>query len=333
MTPEEIRLQRLSNQHLLSKTDTVTVAKDLCGLQAQFLSHAHHALALRSDADTGQLIKSWTLRGTLHLFAEEDLPLFLHEGRTHFLRPQDTMESDSRITGARKIWFSQLILDAIRSGTHNREALKLLCRANGMTDAEETSMFDPWGGILRALCESGKICHRASQEKAYRICPEFTPMDRDAAHLELARRYFTHFGPATVKDAAYFLGWTQKEVKCQLARLSPEYFSHNNRIFYQIPQDGPRGKCPSVLFLAGFDQLMLGYEKTESLFLPSEHLRDIFTLSGIVRPALLIDGSVSGHWNLKNGKLSVTLFSPSDPAAIRDAAQHQWPDLRKMEFA
>lgn len=217
---EEIKRRRLAAQHLLSPADTETVAKDLCGVQAQYLSHALHGLSLRcGHVDTENLAKSWTLRGTMHLFSQDDLPLFLHEGRGHFLREVDTLESDAYMDKNRKMLFAARILDAIASGTDTREGLKEVCRENGMSDSEEKSLFDPWGGIIRALCEDGKICHRVQQEKAYRLCPEFTPMDRESAHLELARRYFSHFGPATVKDAAYFLGWTQKEVKQQLSRL------------------------------------------------------------------------------------------------------------------
>ncbi len=333
MNLDELKLRRLENQHLLQKTDTRTAVRNLCGVQAQFLSHAIHGLSLRSDADTSHLVKSWTLRGTMHLFDEADLPLFLHEGRTHFLRPQDTLESDAWVTRQQKSYFGHVILDAIGSGIRSREELKQLCREKGMTDSEESSLFDPWGGIIRALCEGGRICHQVSQEKAYQLCPEFTPMDLNSARLELARRYFTHFGPATVKDAAYFLGWTQKDVKQQLSRLDMAVFTLENQILYHIPQEEPSGFCPTVLFLAGFDQLMLGYEKKESLFLPREHLRDIFTLSGIVRPALLINGTVAGHWNLKNGKLTVTQFYPTDSNLLREAALNQWPELKKIEFA
>lgn len=332
MTIDQIKLQRLANQHLLQKTDTRRAVSDLCGIQAQFMGHALHGLSLRSDADTSHLLKTWTLRGTMHLIDERDLPLFLHQGRSPFLRPKDTLSSDAWVSGTRKRFFGALILSALASGSKTREELKLLCREKGMTDSEETSLFDPWGGIIRALCEGGRICHLVSQEKAYRLCPEFAPMDAGSARLELARRYFTHFGPATVKDAAYFLGWTQKEVKQQLSRLDVESFPLENQIFYHISQEQPSVEYPPVLFLAGFDQLMLGYEKKESLFLPPDYLRDIFTLSGIVRPALLVDGTVSGHWNLKNNKLTVTLFQAVDHSLLTEAAQQQWPVLKKIEF-
>ena len=47
LTLDEIKLQRLNSQHLLQKSDTQTVVKDLCGVQAQFLNHALHGLSIR----------------------------------------------------------------------------------------------------------------------------------------------------------------------------------------------------------------------------------------------------------------------------------------------
>ena len=76
---------------------------------------------------------------------------------------------------------------------------------------------------------------------------------------------------------------------------------------------------------------MLGYEKTESLFLPKEHMRDIFNLAGIVRPAILVKGTVVGWWNLKNRKLKVTLFSPTDQKLLTNAATKLWGDLKEIE--
>lgn len=82
MTPEEIKLRRLSGQHLLQTAPTKTVVKDLCGIQAQFMGNAMHALKLRcsdyDETDFGSgLVKNWTLRGTVHVFSEADLPLFI----------------------------------------------------------------------------------------------------------------------------------------------------------------------------------------------------------------------------------------------------------------
>ena len=334
MTTEEVKLHRLSRQHLLRPVSTQTAVRDLCGVQAQYLSHALHGLFLRcGEVDTRGLIKSWTLRGTMHLFAADDLPLFLHEGRTHFLRPQDTLQTDDRVDRSRKAWFAQIILEAIGSGVQSREALKLLCRKQGMTDAEESSLFDPWGGIIRALCEEGSICHKVQQEKAYILCPAFTPLDRDCARLELLRRYFHHFGPAAVSDAACFFGWTQGDIKTLLPGLDVESISIAGKTMFHIPSPDPASDIPRCVFLAGFDQLMLGYRKTENPFLPTAHLQDIFTRSGIVRPAVLVDGTVKGYWNLKNRRLLIQTFEPLEQSPIREAAENMWNDLNQIEFA
>lgn len=333
MTLEEIKLRRLAGHHLLAPENTQTVVKDLCGVQAQFLSHGLHGLSIRcGEVNTQDLVKSWTNRGTMHLFSVDDLSLFLHEGRSHFLRPVDTLDSDAYLSGSRKAYFADLIIDAVSQGTQEREALKSLCETAGMTDSESKSLFDPWGGVIRALCETGKLCHKVQEKKAYQLCPAFEPMEKEPARLELARRYFTHYGPATAKDAAYFFGTTQAEIKRQLKQLPVMATRLNGRDCFYMEQDLPTGQFPACLFLAGFDQLMLGYEKTESLFLPAESTRDIFTRAGIVRPVVLINGCTAGWWSLKNRKLMITLFSPVDPAAISEAAARLWGDSKQIAF-
>ena len=84
MTLEELKLRRLANQFLIQPSDKLTTVRVLCGVQAQFMKNAVHALKIRSsdwNAETFSdgLVKNWTLRGTMHVFAREDLPLFLHE--------------------------------------------------------------------------------------------------------------------------------------------------------------------------------------------------------------------------------------------------------------
>lgn len=333
MTLEEIKLRRLAGQHLLAPTDTQTVVKDLCGVQAQFLSHALHGLSIRcTEVNTDGLIKSWTNRGTMHLFSADDLPLFLHEGRTHLLRPVDTLESDAYISANRKAYFADLIVDAVSQGIDEREALKAVCEKAGMTENESQSLFNPWGGTIRALCEVGRICHKVQEKKAYQLCPAFEPMTENKARIELARRYFTHFSPATVKDAAYFFGTTQTKVKSWLKQLPVIETSLDGMSYLYIDNGLLAGNLPDCLFLAGFDQLMLGYEKTENLFLPKEHMRDIFNLAGIVRPAILVNGTVVGWWNLKNRKLRITLFSPADQRLISETATQLWSDLKQIEY-
>ena len=340
VTLEEIRIRQLNGQHLLQPAAYETVVRDLCGVQAQFLSNAMHALLIRShdftEAAAQTLLKSWSLRGTMHVFSQEDLPLFLHEDRGRALRLCDTLEADERVTRERKRFFADLIVENVAAGINTRDALKAVCMAHGMTQQESESIFNSWGGTIRALCENGTLCHVVQEKKAFAICPPFVPMTKDEAQLELARRYFTSYGPATVKDAAYFFGATQKEVKAWLTQLPVVSARCCGRTYYWIESGrAPETDIPDCILLAGFDQLLLGHEKSESLFLPQEHLRGIFNLAGIVMPSVLLHGRVVGKWKKSGRKCAVTLFEPvceADKKKIEACALQLWPDLRKVEY-
>lgn len=335
MDREEIMLRQMKGQHLLQPVEGLRAAGDLCGFQAQYVSNALHALRLRSgNSDSTGLVKSWTLRGTMHIFPERELPLFLHEGRSHYLRPCDTMEADEKTGKERKAYFARLVLDSVAEGIGEREMLRQRCFAAGMTEREEESLFNPWGGMLRALCEEGKLCYKVQEKKEFMFCPPFEPMEEKAARLTLARRYFCHYGPATIKDAAYFFGATQAQVKDWLSELPVSSAVCEGRTYFMMDEGPVSGSIPDCLFLAGFDPLMLGYQKTESLYLPPEHLRGIFSLSGIVMPALLLRGRVAGRWKRTGKRLAITAFAPlsrEDKERIAGSAEALWSGCR-IEF-
>lgn len=317
MKIDEIRAIRLTKQWLFSPAGCeAEVLRALCGLQAQFYGNCLHALRLRcgrvpdEDALRECAVKTWTLRGTLHLIAQEDLPLFLHEGCRHLLRPCDTMADDDCLSAVRKRELSAIILDAAAHGCGGRDELRERCRMAGMTAREEKSAFDSWGGLLRALCESGELCHTAQQNKAFHPCPPFTPMSKADALRELLRRYLTAYGPATVQDMTYFFALPQRELLPVLKSLAPQEFICEGKTFYNLGDTAVGGELSCCRFLAGFDPLMLGYEKRTSLFLPESALRGVFTLAGIVRPTILLDGQVSGIWKRRGKTVELTALVP-----------------------
>lgn len=338
MEREELKLLQLERQHLLAPVDSLTAVRDLCGMQAQFLSNALHAIAIRSrtQVETDGLVKSWAMRGTMHVFAQADLPLILHEGRTHFLRLCDTMRSDECCTAARKRELADALLVCIDRGVCEREALKAALFAAGMTVQEAKSAFDPWGGLIRALCEQGEICHLVQEKKAYRRCAPFAPMEQHAAELELAKRYFTHYGPASLRDAAYFFAAPQRAVRAWLDELPVKSAACGGRTyFYLEDSDVLHNELPACILLAGFDPLLMGYEKTESLYLPPERLRAVFTLAGIVRPTVLLHGEIAAVWKRKNKMLELTALrklTQRERDAIAAEATRLWGEGMRLKF-
>lgn len=348
MTINEIKLRRLANHYLIDKGNKQNVVKDLCGIQAQFMQNAIHALKIRcSDFDdktiSDGLVKNWTLRGTVHVFSEDDLPLFLNCNNGKDYRKNEwrgysfwNQRDKWALSPERQKFFSDIILAALSDNVKTRDELKEICRQNGMTQTEEDSMFDPWGGGIRELCERGFINYTVKEKKEYCTSPEFDPLPKANAEIELARRYFTNYGPATIHDAQYFFKTTATKVKEWLKVLPIESIVCNNKTYFFIDNGKVYNKnIPKCIFLAGFDQLMLGYEKKESLILKQEHIRSIFNLAGIVMPSILLNGEIVGKWKKKNGTFSAEIFenlNSCDCKLIKDSAEELWKDITKANI-
>ena len=328
MTREELLRRRLWGLYLTRKGEPQEVAGGLCGLQAQYAANAVHALRIRcGSTDTKGLVKGWTLRGTMHLFPADDLSLYLPEGRLDFFdTPYGRWRYDHGcpVSRERMGFFARVVEGALSDVPISREELKALCRAEGMTAEEEPWVFDGWGGVIRMLAEGGALCVSAEENRAYVSAPEFVPMNREQAERELLRRHLTAYGPVSLRDMAYFFRWTQKQLKALLSELPAETVTCEGRTYYYIGMPSSLPPVPRCLFAAGFDPLLLGYEKTENPVLPPEHLKKIFNNTGIVFPALLVEGAVCGKWKEQPKRIEITAFAPLDEAAVLNEAAGLW---------
>ena len=333
LTAKELRQWRLWAQHLTKKADAASVAGNLCGIQSQYAANAVHALRIRSETiDLTGLVKSWTLRGTLHLFPEKDLPFYLPEGRCDFF---DTPYGQWRyghgcqVSRDRMGFFAQVVKDALSDKPVTRDELKRLCREQGMTADEEPWVFDGWGGVIRMLAEGGHLCLSAAENRAYIRCPDFAPMPAQQARQALLRRYLTHYGPVSLHDMMYFFRWTQRELKTLLAGLPARMLECDGNTYYYFVEPDSLPALPRCVFLAGFDPVMLGYEKKESPFLPPAHLKQVFNNTGIVFPTILLDGTVGGKWKEADKHISLTAlegWNKTQASAVQKAEKALWPD-------
>ena len=347
MTESELRLRQLTNQYLITPADKRTVLRGLNGVQAQFMTNALHSMKLRCSDYTPEtaadgLVKNWTIRGTVHVFHESDLALYKHCShgsdycRNEWYGYHNRFTGEVMLTPERQKELSEVILNSLQNGCRTREELKQICRDNGMTLPEEECMFDQWGGGIRDLCERGFMNYVVQEKKAYSLAPPFTPIPEEEANLEIAQRYFTNLAPATIHDAMYYFHTTGEQVKSWLKQLPVTSAECQGRTYYWIDNGRSYDKSvPDCIFLAGFDQLLLAYQKTESLYLPQEHLRKIFNLAGIVNPAILLYGRIAGRWQKKGSRLNLMMFAESssdDRRIIAEEAEYLWNDLRKIEW-
>jgi hypothetical protein len=346
-TINELKQIQLQRQHLTDKADKQTVCHDLNGLQAQFMVNVEYSLRIRCNEKIEKdnffdgLVKNWTVRNTVHVFNQEDLPIYVYQDDEHPHLGHDwtigRIHSDlgeCKIDPQRLESIARLIVDKVSEGITTREDLKQACYQSGVSEAEGAFVFSQWGGLLRPLCERGFLCYKVQEKKEFMICNQYVPMEKDSALLEQATRYFTHFAPATIKDTAYYFGWSQAYTKEMMSKLPLSSIQVDGKDYYylgSLKEDYP--DIPKCIFLAGFDQIMLGYQKAESIYLPQQHLRGIFNLAGIVMPSILLNGSVVGKWKKDKSKLILTIFeevTQKDKQDIIQMAESMWDDIKKL---
>ena len=134
MDIQQILYARLHNQFLLQPASPEHVTKALCGIQAQFFSHARHALRIRCGETEAEslsgMVKNWTLRGTMHLFHQADLHLFLAGCGQLYRKNEWTEKSwwnqrpDWALTPRKQQDLAEIILDNLAKGSMTREEMK-----------------------------------------------------------------------------------------------------------------------------------------------------------------------------------------------------------------
>jgi hypothetical protein len=299
----------LYNQRLLEKIPCRAVVSELCGLQAQFANNPKYALRIRgsdfSEDTWGEgLVKIWSFRGTLHAVLENEIGLFLSARGV-----PDDWHSEWNMESGRMAYWSEFLLDNIASGVCGREALKDKCRKKGMSGEEIRNVFHGWGGLIYEMNRRGMIAYAPGTAKDFILCRKVEWMGVDEARAVLLRRYFKAFGPATEEDCAYFTGWKKREIR----DIAEKYGVRLNSVpcgdreyFFADSLPDP-GEIPDCLFLAGFDQLLMGY-RDRSRMMDERYRRDVTTNTGIVHPAILLNGRIQAKWKKNGRKLTVTPF-------------------------
>jgi hypothetical protein len=305
----ELLLASLYNQRLLEKAPCGVIVSELCGLQAQFANNPKHALRVRgsdfSEAAWEEgLVKIWSFRGTLHTVRRDETGLFLSARGV-----PDDWDNGWNLKSDRMEYWSKFLSENIASGISGREALKKKCREKGMSRDEEGKIFHGWGGLIYEMNRRGIIAYVPGTAKDFVLCGKVKWTDRDQARAVLLRRYFKAFGPATLDDCAYFTGWKKREilgvVENRNVRLKT-VMCGNREYFYSGGLPGA-GEVPGCVFLAGFDQLLMGY-RDRSRMMDERYRRDVTTNTGIVHPTVLLDGRIQAKWKKSGTKLTVTPF-------------------------
>jgi hypothetical protein len=328
---------RLSNQQLAytkftSPADVVSwfgavQAQDYLGALwgvGQRCKEATEASVEKAIADK-TIVRSWPMRGTLHFVAAADarwmFELLMPRVQSRIEARNQQFELD-KATLARS---RKLIIKALQDGRQlRRDALYSLLEAEGISTSAQRGLH-----ILIHIAHERVICFGARQGKQ----PTFTlfdewvpaakPFARDEALAELARRYFTSHGPATLQDFIWWSGLTTADARTAVELAKPQLVQEViDGQSYWLASTSPsqKAKSPAVYLLPPYDEYTVAY-KDRSAVLDPAYSSKVNTGYGIFSPIVVLNGQVVGSWKraIKRDKVELTpnLFIPFGKAEMR----------------
>jgi hypothetical protein len=337
-----LRAQRLALKPSEAPANVAQVVKDLCGLQAQESPAAALAVRARSRglvaADVQRareqertVVRTWGVRGTLHLLATEDLgwllallgPVFVEAGR----RRRAVLGLDDELYAQCAPLLRTMLAE---QGPSTRAEIVERLAAHGIRlKGQARPHF-----LARAALE-GIICFGPERgaEPTYVLLSDWvgrelneSSMPEIDAFAELSRRYLSAYGPATPKDQAAWSGLPLSKIKAAWKQIAGELVEvevSGTPAWMLKAQaawlDALDAHAPIVHLLPRFDVYLLGYQKRD-LAVPPQYAKRINAGGGILHPAVMVDGQAVGIWKSQPKKrelvVSVEPFDRLTPEVV-----------------
>src|SRR2546427_6530833 len=366
--PDQVSAFRLSRHHLVKRARAsalAQVAGDMAGVQAQLLSAAQVALWARprglsvDDVENALwrdriLVKSWCIRGALHIVPSKDFAVFVRGGARRNARSMAWL-----VRARMPIDAVDRLVEAMRDGLDRpltrSEIAERISTSLGIQSVEKSHRG--WGGastatgfriagkmlsldgIVFLACLRGLACFgpprgaEATFVRPEKWLPDWNDLPVEKAELDLLRRYLRAHGPATVRDFALWTYMTAPDSREIWARLEPDMapVDVDGRIGWVLREDLPalrRAELekPVLRPLPSFDSFLLGVEGKSHLVDPA-HYKTGYRPHGWLSPVVLVDGRIVGVWSheRKGVRLSVRItpfgrLSPRVRSRIREEA-------------
>jgi hypothetical protein len=320
MTPATLLRHRLHNQRLAATNfeNPADPVRWLGAVQAQDYLGSLWAIGLRTRAATETvveraiaeraIVRTWPMRGTLHFVAAEDArwmlqlmtPRVVAASAGHLEREYGLDEKAFGRSG-------EVVTRALEGGRRlTRDALYRALENARISTAAGRGLHLTW-----RMAHDGLICFgpREGKQQTFVLLDEWVPgakrMARDEALAELARRYFTSHGPATVHDFAWWSGLLLSDAADGLAMASGALVSLDlaDRKYWTAPSAPPGGSSPRAFLLPAFDEYTVAYRDRGAVLEPA-HARHADGMD-VLRPAIVVNGRVVGTWARTLGKGSV----------------------------
>ncbi len=260
--------------------------------------------AVISALGTGEVLRTWPMRGTLHVVPGRDSRWMLaHLGQRALAG-----------AAARRAFLGLEEADADRACDVLGQALvggRALTRAECVATLEDAGI--PAAGqrayhLLWYSSQRGVTCvgpQRGSQQTFVLLedhAPPGPDLDRDEALAVIAHRFLRSHGPASVHDLARWADLTMADARRGIAGapgiVTITVAGRELLMAEEVLDTGPLA-APDTLparALPGFDELVLGYRDRTAQLSPADEARVVPGGNGVFASTLVVAGEVVGTW-------------------------------------
>jgi hypothetical protein len=311
------------------------------------------AAGIEAAVADGRILRTHILRPTWHFVHRDDLRWLLALSAPRLHQGNAGMYRRTGIDAAAAARGGQVLARAVAGGRHlTREQLAARLQDAGFAGVGlELAYLIMHAEISGILVSGSPLRSRGGALKqTYALFDERVPAGpgaaptREEALAELARRYFTSRGPATVKDCADWSGLTMADVRQGLLLAQdrdPEALGTtaiDGVVFYYGaaaeaaagaapgPGRAPSPTGPRIDLIQCYDEYVMGYSATRHYLGGSA---PALPADGALMHVVLLDGRMAGSWRhtLLPGRceLDIRLSASAGPApgaALDTAIDH-----------
>jgi DNA glycosylase AlkZ-like len=350
MTPlqwYQVHAWRLSQHGLsprFSSQDVVQAVTRTGGIQAQVMSAAELALCTRVNGlsphdvhsalwQDHTLVKTWAMRGTIHLLAASELPLYVAARDWQHTASWSNYFAEFGLSPAQQEAFLLAVPHVLEQGPLTRLQLAgAVAKHTGAAHVRDLILSSSWGSPLKPSAYRGDLCFGPGQGKTVTFMNprawigNWQSIEPELALQEMARRYLQAYGPATPEDFAFWWGY-QKGLARKLFQSLAEELEEVEVEGWQafalratLPLMQSVEPVEAIHLLPLFDAYTIGVPRDCEPLLAAAYKRQVFNLQGWTFAVILVNGSIRGVWHATSRRshtvVKVNLFC-SATAAIR----------------
>jgi hypothetical protein len=345
-----VTARRMARSHLTQPakgSGPAAIAGALCGIHAQVITAAELSIgrriagATRADVqrslwDERTLVKTFGPRGTVHLVAAADLPMWT--GALSALPSSVPRHPDPvRFTPRQTDEVIGAIDASLADGSLTVDELTLAIRERTGPWAVEQTMdafqvkWPRWRQLTSTAAHRGVLCFGPTRGRNVTYTnprtwlPSFRPDDGDRAIQALLRRYLHAYGPATPQHFARWLAIPPRHAADLFAAgtddLDTVDFDGQRSWIVAGDTDTPAERHRGVRLLPYFDAFVVAGQPRERLFPGAAATRALAGGQAGNYPVLLIDGVVGGVWHQRRSGRSIEITV--EPLASLSAREHR----------